>query len=119
MDNSIVNHIVENSEFRSGHKALKILYQRCYSLALEWVSKFAQFDKLIKDYWDKRQQEYSVKYYYDLPEQVRDKGEIYLGKELKKLWNEAQVLALDRNNNKLYLAIKLCCFNDYGFLKEK
>lgn len=115
--------ILENSEFYSGHKALQILSRRAYPLADKYVRKVATFQKMMNDYWDKKEKEHNVSGYYNLPEIVRDKEEKFLGSELRKIWNEVNEDArtiLDYHKfNRVVLAIKIICFNDYGYLKNE
>jgi len=113
--------ILENSEFYSGHKILQTLRRRGYPLADKYIRKVATFQKLTNDYWDNKENECNVNGYYELPQKVRKEGEKYLGSELRKIWNDVQQDARGKDImcNWVVLAIKIICFNDYGFLKNE
>ena len=115
--------ILENSEFYSGHKCLQTLWRRGFPLTEKYVKKVASFQHLMNDYWDKKEKEYNVNGYYELSENVRNEGEKFLGSKLRKIWIEANEDARTipdyRKFNRVLLAIKLICFNDYEFLKNE
>ena len=106
---------------QSGHRCLLALVRRCEGDAMQWALRIAHYDHEVTDYWDAKEKEFNVDHIYRLPDEELKKGEKILGDKLRKIWNDAQNERAERGMqwNKIYLAIKLICFLDYGFLQEK
>jgi len=102
-----------------GYQALHTLSRRGYNQADYFVEEFKAFNKDLNKEWDELYRKYGIDHIYKLPQEELDRMDEKYGKRLQGLLNEAySCWRIGYIDIRLYMAVKIICLSDYGFLRN-